>query len=79
LKDTFAMGGYGKIYEDLIERLQYADIATSARRLGLSLNDAGEAQVPFAVLVTIFFGPWESVGRPGRPLNYKIPPIYQIN
>jgi hypothetical protein len=36
LKDAFAMGGYRKIYENLIERLQYADIATSARRLGLS-------------------------------------------
>ena len=41
------MGGYRKICEDLIERLQYADIATSARHLGLSLNDAGEAIVPF--------------------------------
>jgi hypothetical protein len=35
LKDAFAMGGYRKIYENLIERLQYADIATSARHLGL--------------------------------------------
>jgi hypothetical protein len=41
------MGGYRKIYEDLIKRLQFADIATSARHLGLSLNDAGEAIVPF--------------------------------
>ena len=41
------MGGYRKIYENLIERLQYADIATSARHLGLSLNDAGEANVRF--------------------------------
>lgn len=41
------MGGYRKIYEDLMERLQYADIATSARHLGLSLNDAGETSVPF--------------------------------
>jgi hypothetical protein len=57
LEDAFAMGGYRKIYEDLIERLQYADIATSARRLGLSLNDAGEASVPFmgaTYLVSIF-------------------------
>ena len=47
MKDAFAMGGYKKIYEDLIERLKYADIATSAKRLGLSLNDAGEAGIPF--------------------------------
>jgi hypothetical protein len=55
------MGGYRKIYEDLIERLQYADIATSARRLGLSLNDAGEANVPF--LDTIFLVSNEGVRR----------------
>jgi len=61
LKDTFAMGGYGKIYEDLIERLQYADIATSARRLGLSLNGSGEANVPF--LDTIFLVSNEGVRR----------------
>jgi hypothetical protein len=41
------MGGYRKIYENLIERLQYADIATSAKRLELSLNEAGETNVPF--------------------------------
>ena len=47
MKDYFDMGGYRKIYENLIERLQYADIATSAKHLGLSLNDAGEASIPF--------------------------------
>jgi Domain of unknown function (DUF3786) len=41
------MSGYSKIYEDLIERLKYMDIAASAERLGLSLNKAGEANVPF--------------------------------
>lgn len=41
------MGGYDKIYENLIERLQYADIAASARRLELSINDGGEANVRF--------------------------------
>jgi hypothetical protein len=41
------MDGYSKIYEDLIERLQSADIATSAKHLSLSLSDAGEAEVPF--------------------------------
>jgi hypothetical protein len=61
LKDAFAMGCYKKIYEDLIERLQYADIATSARRLGLSLNDAGEANVPF--LDTTFLVSNEGVRR----------------
>ena len=61
MKDTFAMGGYRKIYEDLIERLQYADIATSAWRLGLSLNDAGEANVPF--LDTTFLVSYKGVRR----------------
>jgi len=55
------MGGYRKIYEDLIERLQYANIATSAMRLGLSLNDAGEAKVPF--LDTTFLVSNEGVRR----------------
>jgi hypothetical protein len=47
LKDAMVMNGYSKIYEDLIERLQSADIATSAKHVGLSLSDAGEAEVPF--------------------------------
>ena len=47
MKDAMVMDGYSKIYEDLIERLQSADIATSAKHLGLSLSDAGEAEVPF--------------------------------
>jgi hypothetical protein len=41
------MDGYSMIYEDLIERLQSADIVTSAAHLGLSLSDTGEAEVPF--------------------------------
>ena len=41
------MDGYSKIYEDLNERLQSADIATPAKHLSLSLSDAGEAEVPF--------------------------------
>jgi len=47
LKDTLVMDGYRQIYEDLIKRLRYADIVTSAERLSLTLNDAGEAEVPF--------------------------------
>jgi len=47
VKEVFAMGGYRSIYEDLIERLKYADIASSAKRLELSLNEVGEAAVPF--------------------------------
>jgi hypothetical protein len=47
LKDTLVFDGYRKIYEDLIERLQSADIVASAEQLSLTLNDAGEAEVPF--------------------------------
>ena len=72
MKDTFAMGGYRKIYEDLIERLQYADIATSAMHLGLSLNDAGEARVPF--LDTTFLVSNEGVRRlDGKGFNDEFP------
>ncbi len=47
MKDDPVTGGYRQIYEDLIARLQNADIVTSARHLGLLLNEAGEAEVPF--------------------------------
>jgi hypothetical protein len=47
MTDSLITGGYRKIYEDLIEQLQYADIATSAEHLDLSMNDEGEAAVPF--------------------------------
>jgi len=47
LKDTFTIGGYKAIYEDLIERLSLTDIDCSAANLDLALNDAGEAEVPF--------------------------------
>lgn len=51
------MDGYRKIYEDLIQQLQHADVATLGRRLELSLNDAGEANIRFmgaAYLVSNF-------------------------
>lgn len=41
------MDGYRRIHEDLIERLKSADIASSAKHLALSLNEVGEATVPF--------------------------------
>jgi hypothetical protein len=47
VKDTFVIGGHKKIYEDLLQSLKSADIATSARHLDLALNDRGEAEVPF--------------------------------
>jgi hypothetical protein len=47
LKDTPATGGHRWIYEDLLDRLANADIATSAEHLDLALNDAGEAEIPF--------------------------------
>lgn len=47
LKDILSIGGHRWIYENLIERLANADIATSAEHLGLALNDNGEAEVPF--------------------------------
>jgi hypothetical protein len=40
-------GGHRWIYENLIERLQKTDIATSATHLDLALNNAGEANIPF--------------------------------
>jgi hypothetical protein len=46
LKETPAAGGLKGIYEDLLERLAKADITSSAEQLNLSLNDAGEAEVP---------------------------------
>ncbi|MEE8552134.1 MAG: DUF3786 domain-containing protein [Desulfobacterales bacterium] len=47
MKKTAATGGHRRIYEDLVERLQNTDIPTSAEHLDLTLNDAGEAEVPF--------------------------------
>jgi len=47
LEDPLAIGGHRWIYENLIERLATADIATSAENLGLAANDLGEAVVPF--------------------------------
>ncbi len=40
-------GGHKAIYADLVGRLANADLAASSRHLGLLLNDAGEAEVPF--------------------------------
>lgn len=45
--DSFTDSGQRKIYEDLLDRLGKADIAASAKRLDLLLNDAGEVEVPF--------------------------------
>ena len=39
-------GGYHRIYQDLIQDLAKADIASAAHNLGLTLNDRGEAEVP---------------------------------
>jgi hypothetical protein len=47
LKKAAAIGGYRWIYENLIERLQNTDVATSAKHLDLALNDAGEAKISF--------------------------------
>jgi Domain of unknown function (DUF3786) len=47
LKDIPVFDGYKKIYEDLIDELRSADIAASAERLGLPMNEAGEAEIPF--------------------------------
>ena len=61
MKKNAAIGGHRWIYEDLIERLQNADITTSAEHLDLALNDAGEAKVPF--LGTTFLVSNEGVRR----------------
>jgi hypothetical protein len=45
--EAVAVGGHKWIYQDLVGRLANADIAASSRYLGLSLNGAGEAEVPF--------------------------------
>ena len=47
LKEDVAIGGHRWIYENLIEQLRNTDIATSAKHLDLTLNDAGEAKIPF--------------------------------
>ena len=41
------MDGYRRIFVDLLGQLKNADIASSARHLGLSLTEAGETTVPF--------------------------------
>lgn len=61
MKKTAAIGGHRWIYENLIERLQNTDIATSAKHLDLALNDAGEAKIPF--LGTTFLVSNEGVRR----------------
>jgi hypothetical protein len=48
LKESIGVGGHESIYRDLIGRLANADIAASSQHLGLALNDAGEAEVPFS-------------------------------
>jgi hypothetical protein len=47
LEEPAVIGGQRWIYENLIERLQNADITVSAEHLDLALNDAGEVQVLF--------------------------------
>ncbi len=47
MKEDVAIGGHRWIYENLIEQLRNTDIATSAKHLDLTLNDAGEAKIPF--------------------------------
>ncbi|MBF0550324.1 MAG: DUF3786 domain-containing protein [Deltaproteobacteria bacterium] len=47
MKESLAIGGHKRIYEDLLSHLVAVDIATSAEHLNLRLNDAGEAEVSF--------------------------------
>jgi hypothetical protein len=47
LKENVTIGGSIWIYENLIEQLRNTDIATSAKHLDLTLNDTGEAKIPF--------------------------------
>ena len=47
MKESLAIGGHKRIFEYLLTRLATADIVTSAERLSLPLNDAGEAEVSF--------------------------------
>ena len=47
LKENVAIEGHKWIYKNLIEQLRNSDIATSAKHLDLTLNDAGEAKIPF--------------------------------
>ncbi len=42
-----AAGGHQWIYQDLLRRLQNADIATSARHLDLKMSAGAEAEIPF--------------------------------
>lgn len=47
MKESIAIGDHKWIYEDLLTHIATVDIATSAERLNLHLNDAGEAEVSF--------------------------------
>lgn len=44
---TRVNGGHSLIYKNLLTHLERADIAFSATHLDLSLNETGEAGVPF--------------------------------
>ena len=62
MKEDVAIGGHRWIYGNLIEQLRNTDIATSAKHLDLTLNDAGEAKIPF--LGATFLISNEGVRRP---------------
>ena len=47
MKASIQGGGYRNIYHDLSMRLADADIASSARHLGLTLKGSGVVEVPF--------------------------------
>ncbi|MGD9975290.1 MAG: DUF3786 domain-containing protein [Desulfatirhabdiaceae bacterium] len=47
VKDSNTVGGHKQIYKDLVELLKQTDIHESSRNLGLTLNNSGEAEVPF--------------------------------
>lgn len=47
MTDVSGFGGHRKIYEDLVKRLENADIATLARHVNLPINTVGEVEVPF--------------------------------
>jgi len=69
LKKNVAIGGHRWIYENLIERLQNANITTSAEHLNLALTNAGEAKIPF--LGATFLVSNEGVRRlDGKKFNY---------
>jgi hypothetical protein len=65
MKESDETGGYRKIYMELTRRLAQTDIAASAEMLGLGLNEACEANVPFLgkTFLVSPAGVWRSDGQ----------------